>query len=95
MLKMRLSEYLPALRTALVIQAITGLLVAVGMDEYLQTYLFTLAGFWAGAALVMARRRSSPTAADLSFIRIGFIPVLVLGGVLIECIWRARGLRGL
>ena len=88
-------EYRGALKTALVIQAITGLLVIWGMDELIQTYLFTLAGFWAGAAMVIARRPGCPTRADLSFIRIGFVPVALLGGILIEGIWRLRGLRGI
>ncbi|MFO0908303.1 MAG: hypothetical protein U0794_08075 [Isosphaeraceae bacterium] len=36
-------------------------------------------GFWAAAALILARRPHTPAAGDLAFLRWGFVPLLALG----------------
>jgi hypothetical protein len=36
----------------------------------------TMLGFWAGAALIMARRPLTPGGRDMAFLRWGFLPLL-------------------
>lgn len=38
----------------------------------------TMLGFWAGTALIMARRPLAPNSLDLLFIRWGFFPLLIV-----------------
>jgi hypothetical protein len=35
-------------------------------------------GFWAAAALIMARRPNSPRPSDIGFLRWGFVPLFAL-----------------
>jgi hypothetical protein len=84
-------NYRRPLLSAIAWQALLGVLFAVGLDELLEIYVFSLLGFWTGAAIVILRRPTSPTRADRSFIRYGFPLVLVVGGLLVDCIWRLRG----
>ena len=44
-----------------------------------------------GAALIIARRPSTPTPADLALIRIGFLPLLGLAVPVVLLVWRLRG----
>ena len=39
-------------------------------------------GFWSASALILARRPQTPRASDLFYLRWGFLPVLVLTGLL-------------
>jgi hypothetical protein len=41
----------------------------------------TMLGFWAGTALIMARRPLAPDGRDHLFIRWGFLPLLIMAAI--------------
>jgi hypothetical protein len=43
-------------------------------------------GYWAGAALIVARRPNAPAAGDLTFLRWGFLPLFVFAALLARII---------
>ncbi|HEV2394162.1 MAG TPA: hypothetical protein VG146_17555 [Verrucomicrobiae bacterium] len=65
---------------ALAIQAIIGLLSLMILDggQVAQVCGVALLAFWAGASLLIYRRRLSPSRTDLQVIRFGYLPVLVI-----------------
>jgi hypothetical protein len=55
-----------------------------------QISVIAIAGFWAGATLVLFRRPQSPSSLDLWLIRWGFLPLLAIVQPLTQWIWRWR-----
>jgi hypothetical protein len=45
-----------------------------------------VAGFWAGAALLMVQRRLQPSPTDIAYIRWGFFPLLI-GSFALAALW--------
>jgi len=80
-------EFSPAyrrpLKFAIAQHFLAVLLTAFLLDggAMLRASLFAVAAHWVVILLVMIRRRSTPTAFDLGLIRVGFLPVAVVAGV--------------
>ncbi|HET6248675.1 MAG TPA: hypothetical protein VFE47_13315 [Tepidisphaeraceae bacterium] len=49
------------------------------------------AAYWLGVILILWRRSNSLTAADRLFIRLGLIPILVIGIPIFLRVWTAKG----
>ena len=50
-----------------------------------------LIAYWAGVFVLIWRRPHAPSRFDLGFIRIGYLPVIVLTHVIAPFIWHLRG----
>ncbi len=57
-------------------------LLMLDMGQSARVCGIAMIGFWAMAALILARRPDTPGASDLFFLRWGFVPVLLLTGAL-------------
>ena len=53
---------------------------------------YALVPFWSGVVLVVCCRPRHPTPGDLSFVRLGYLPVAVATGWLTFLVWRLRGI---
>lgn len=86
-------EYRKPVFQALALQAVVVTLSLGVLDLGTSARICGLAvlGFWAGAALIIARRPSTPTPADLALIRVGFLPLLGLAAPVVLLVWRLRG----
>lgn len=78
---------------ALGLQAVTVTLSLLILDFGTSARVcgIALLGFWAGVAVLIARRPASPTRTDLALIRIGFLPLLGLAVPVVLLVWRLRG----
>src|SRR5260370_11506184 len=63
----------------------------LGTGQFGQKCFFGVAAFWGGVAVILFRRRSSPTKLDLLFVRRGFFLVCVISLCLTQATWRMRG----
>lgn len=74
-------EYREAVKVALVLQAGTTLFLLTILDggTLAKVGAAAMAGFWIGAAAVMARRPRNPSAIDLLYVRWGFLAMLIVG----------------
>ena len=52
-----------------------------------------LVAFWAGAAVLIWRHPHTPTRTDITFVRFGYLPVVVLAFFLVHFIWHVRGVE--
>ncbi len=75
---------------ALMVQVPYSLCSVVIMDggHMLPLCELALAGFWAGALLILARRPRNPTPGDLAFVRWGFLGLVLLIPVLAALLGR-------
>ncbi len=73
-------EYLRAFRTALICQAVVGLLVSLLLDGGQALWAFRVAFLcqWAVAWIILFRRPCAPTRLDLRIVRYGILPLTVL-----------------
>lgn len=73
--------YRVAVHSALKLQVPVAILLLLMLDNGMTARIggCVMAGFWLGVAAVMIRRPWTPTRLDLVFIRLGYIPLLVLG----------------
>lgn len=87
------AEYRKTVFQALALQAVMVALSQLVLDFGTSARICGLAllGFWAGVALIIARRPSTPTRTDLALIRIGFLPLLGLAVPVVLWVWRLRG----
>lgn len=88
-------EYWRAAQVALCFQIFLGFgaLLVSDFGILLQLWTISMAAFWTGAALIVARRPARPTKTDLFLLRWSFPFLLVLvAAPLVLGIWRARGL---
>jgi hypothetical protein len=85
--------YWPALRNALLLQSVLGMFTALLLDGGRSFTFFGVAllAHWIGIILIVARRPTTPTEFDLSFIRIGILPIFVLTGAISPLVWRIIG----
>jgi hypothetical protein len=80
------SSYKRAMLDALAIQTVCGILCLLLLDGGNAAALCfaTLIGFWLGVLLVVSRRPSDPRPVELALVRFGFLPMLVIGFVVME-----------
>lgn len=85
--------YRPAIFQALRWQVIVGLLSLMILDggECAQICGAALLAFWGGVAVLIWRQPQTPTHTDITLIRFGYLPVVLIAGVLIQLIWHWRG----
>ena len=86
-------DYRNPIFQALALQAVIVALSQLVLDFGTSARIcgIALLGFWAGVALLIARRPATPTPADLALIRIGFLPLLGLATPVVLWVWRLRG----
>jgi hypothetical protein len=83
----RFVEFSPTYRTplkfALTQHFVALLLTAFLLDSgaMLRASLFAVAAHWVVIIIVMLRRPLAPTAFDLGSIRLGFVPVAIVAGI--------------
>lgn len=79
--------------SAFVQQALILVLAGMILDGGVigQMCLYALAAFWGGVAVILIRRRQSPSRLDLLLVRGGYLPVCVLSVILTRAIWHWRG----
>jgi hypothetical protein len=86
-------KYWTAIQVSLAFQiflCIFAVLVAdFGQIAYL--WLITMAAFWGGVIMIMARRPANPTKLDLFLIRWAFPFLFLLAIPLTALIWKMRG----
>jgi len=90
-------ELRSAVFDSLAIQIVLGFIAALMLDGgvCLQIWSFSMAAFWGGGVLVLARRWKAPTKTDLAVIRWGFLALcLVVTPAFSALIWRLRGVTG-
>lgn len=85
--------YRTPVQLAIALQAIILVLSSAVLD-FGETRRFcgiTLVAFWVGTALIVRRRRFSPTPVDLNYIRGGYLALLLVAIPVITSVWRLRG----
>jgi len=60
--------------------------------QVFQLWAITMAAYWIGVIVIMARRPANPTRLDLFLIRWAFPFLFILAVPLTTLIWKARGL---
>ena len=60
--------------------------------QFLLAVICSSAVFWAGVSFVLIRRPSSPSRADLLYVRFGLIPIVVAGVILLLPVLQQRHL---
>ncbi|MGD9611457.1 MAG: hypothetical protein AB7V22_00985 [Kiritimatiellia bacterium] len=88
-------EYWRAAQGSLCFQLFLGFgaLLVSDFGILMQLWAISMAAFWMGAALIVARRPARPTKTDLFLLRWSFPFLMILvASPLVLCIWRARGL---
>lgn len=87
------SSYASAFRTGICLEAAMGILTALILDggETFKFFGVALLAHWIGMILILWRRPLSPTKFDLSFIRIGIIPLLVASAAIGPSVWKLIG----
>ncbi len=85
--------YWPALKVAVILQAVLGILTALMLDGGRSFVFFEVAfvGHWIGILLIMGRRPLTPTRFDLIYVRYGVIINLVLAGIIAPAVWSLIG----
>ena len=69
----------------------SGLVLDYGYTGLASIYGAT--GFWVGVLLIVLRRPQAPAPTDLTFIRIGSLPAIILAQFLVRWIWCLRGIE--
>jgi hypothetical protein len=89
------SSYRKPVFEAVALQALLGLLSGLILDggETARICGIALIAFWAGAAVLVCRHPQTPTRTDISFVRFGYLPVVVFAFVLVHFIWHVRGVE--
>jgi len=78
---------------ALALQVVVGVISMMILDggETAQVCGAALLAFWGGAAVLIWRHPQTPSKVDLSLLRVGYLPVVVIAGVIIHFVWHLRG----
>jgi hypothetical protein len=86
-------EYRGTLKLILIEQIPLGLLAGMIMDGggVAVIFLYALAGFWAGFAMIVLRRPMNPTKTDLFMIKWGTFALFAISFAMASVIWRWRG----
>lgn len=86
-------SYRRAIFEALVLQIVIGVVSLMILDggETAQVCGAALLAFWGGAAILIWRHAQTPSKLDLSLLRLGYLPVVLLAGVVIHLVWHVRG----
>lgn len=82
-----------AIGGAIIQQLLVVVITSTALDggASFQTAMFGIAATWAGIGIILLRRRLSPTAGDLDFVRLSLIPLCVVSYLLSHEIWIWRG----
>jgi hypothetical protein len=72
-----------------VILVLAGMILDGGLIAQMCFYAF--AAFWGGVAVILFRRRQSPTKLDLVLVRGGYLLVCIISFFLTQAIWHWRG----
>jgi hypothetical protein len=85
--------YWAAFREAAFAQSLLGIPMALLLDggRTFSFFIVALLSDWVCIILIVARRPMTPTKFDLSFIRIGILPMCILTGAIAPLIWRIIG----
>jgi len=88
-------HYRKAIYRAVALQVIVGFLSLMILDggECSQICGAALLAFWGGVIVLIWRHLQSPTYTDIQLIRFGYLPVVILAGVLIHFAYNLRGLE--
>jgi hypothetical protein len=88
-------DYRKPIFEAVALQTLLGLLSAFILDGGTTARIcgVALVAFWGGVAVLIGRRPRTPTWGDITLIRFGYLPVLVLAFFLVHLIWHLRGLE--
>lgn len=87
------SAYRRAIFEALALQAVVAVFSGLALDfgQAAQICGIALLSFWSGALVLIWRRRLNPSPLDISLVRIGYLPAVLLAAVLAPAIWHLRG----
>lgn len=79
-------SYWPAMLTAVGVQLLCVVLSAMVLDggNAAMLCVCTMVGFWVGALLMILQHPEDPTDTDLRAIRFGFLPLYLMGFVIVE-----------
>jgi len=82
------NAYRAAMFDALAIQSVCTILSVLMLDGgNAATLCFAiLVGFWVGVVMLVLRRPVGPRPADLAVIRFGFLPLFIIGFIVMEAI---------
>jgi hypothetical protein len=80
---------------ALILQTVLGVLSALMLDggETARICGIALVAFWGAAAVLIWRHPHSPSRIDITFVRFGYLPVVVVAFCLVHFIWHVRGVE--
>jgi hypothetical protein len=83
----------PGLVRALLVQLVLLAIASFGLpqDVFVRACCLASLGFWTGVLLILIRRPIAPTKGDLDYIRLGLIPVGVLGMIAALGYWSFIG----
>ena len=86
-------QYRSALRDAACLQLVLLGLCALVLDggELLSVCAVAVLAFWGGVGVLLYRASRGPSQLDLLLVRFGFLPVLILAGLIVPQAWRLRG----
>jgi hypothetical protein len=87
------AEYQRAFKQAVIPQVIVLVLTALNLDfgRSFRVCAIAALGYWATVAMMMWRRRQSPTRSDLIFLRYGFWFLILLTSIAVPIVWRLTG----
>ncbi len=73
-------DYKPPIRLALIQQGVVGLFCLLLLDggKMAQLCGIVVLAFWTGVGVIMFRRSSQPTEADMLVIKYAFVPLLIV-----------------
>ena len=80
---------------AVVLQALLSILSLLMLDGGTTARIcgIALVAFWAAAVVLILRRPRTPTRTDLSFVRFGYLAMVVVAFFLVHFIWHGRGVQ--
>ena len=80
---------------AVALQVLLGLFSLLILDGGTTARIcgIALVAFWTGAATLIWRHPQTPTRTDITFVRFGYLPVVVLAFFLVHFIWHVRGVE--
>lgn len=90
----RASNAIEEVIAAAILQALVVLLFGLILDNGVRqcACLYSCLGYWPGALLVIARRRSCLSWGDRLYLRWAWLPIVVICTVLYLRIWKSKGL---
>jgi hypothetical protein len=65
--------------------------MVLDLGQGLQACCYGSVAFWLGVVLILVRRPRNPSPGDLTYIRWGLIPIVLISNPIFLWVWKAKG----